>query len=109
MQNKQRKFVMILVCLTLFQACTNLTSSQNHFSAPHNFPLRWYQGQLNHLAAVRRGECPMHHSCSEYSLQAITRHGLVLGWIMTTDRLMRCGRDEMKFAQRIFTGGNWKY
>jgi len=28
---------------------------------------------------------------------------------MTTDRLMRCGRDEMKFAQRVLANGNWKF
>jgi putative component of membrane protein insertase Oxa1/YidC/SpoIIIJ protein YidD len=109
MQNKLRKFAMILICLTLFQACTRLTPSQNNFSGTPHFPLRWYQGPLNHLAAVRRGQCPMHPSCSEYSSQAIARHGLVLGWMMTTDRLMRCGRDEMKFAQRVLANGNWKF
>ena len=109
MQKILRKFGLILVCLTLFQACTNLTSSQNHLSVSPNFPLRWYRGPLNHLEAVRRGECPMHPSCSEYCSQAIARHGLVLGWMMTTDRLMRCGRDEMKFAQRVLVNGNWKF
>ena len=109
MRNIQQIFGLILICLTLFQACTNLKSSQNYLSVPPNFPLRLYQGPLNHLAAVRRGECPMHPSCSEYCSQAIERHGLVLGWMMATDRLMRCGRDEMKLAQRIFVNGNWKF
>ena len=109
MRNIQQIFGLILICLTLFQACTNLKSSQNYLSVPPNFPLRLYQGPLNHLAAVRRGECPMHPSCSEYCSQAITQHGLVLGWMMTTDRLMRCGRDEIKFAQRIMVDGTWKF
>ncbi len=51
----------------------------------------------------------MHPSCSEYCSQAIALHGLVLGWIMTTDRLMRCGRDEKKFAQRVLVDGHWKF
>ncbi len=109
MQNIQRKFSLILVCLILFQACANLTSSHNHLAVSPNFPLRWYQGTLNHLAAVRRGECPMYPSCSEYCSQAIARHGLALGWMMTADRLMRCGRDEMKLAQRVLADGNWKF
>lgn len=105
----QWKFGLLLICLTLFQACTNLTSSHNRLSVPPISPLGWYQGPLNHLAAVRRGECPMYPSCSEYCSQAIARHGLVLGWMMATDRLMRCGRDEMKFAQRILADGKWKF
>lgn len=28
---------------------------------------------------------------------------------MALDRLMRCGRDEMKFAQRIRVNGKWKF
>lgn len=68
-----------------------------------------YRGPLNHLSAVRSGECPMHPSCSEYSRQAIARHGFAKGWIMTMDRLMRCGRDETRIAPRIRINGKWKY
>ena len=67
-----------------------------------------YQNRLNHLSAVRAGECPMHPSCSEYSRQAIDSHGFVLGWIMTVDRLIRCGRDETAVGTRIFVNGAWK-
>jgi putative component of membrane protein insertase Oxa1/YidC/SpoIIIJ protein YidD len=68
-----------------------------------------YRGPLNHLSAVRSGECPMHPSCSEYSRQAVARHGFAKGWIMSMDRLMRCGRDETRLAPRIRINGRWKY
>jgi len=61
-----------------------------------------YRGPLNHLSAVRRGSCPMYPSCSEYSKQAIKKHGMTIGWMMTTDRLLRCGRDEMKLSPQYF-------
>lgn len=71
--------------------------------------MNFYQGPLNHLAAVRRGSCPMYPSCSEYSRQAIAKHGFAVGWTMSMDRLMRCGRDEMKHAPRIRVNGNWLF
>ncbi len=69
----------------------------------------FYTGPLNHLKAVRRGVCSMYPSCSEYSRQAIARHGFARGWVMTMDRLMRCGRDETRLAPKILINGNWNY
>ncbi len=37
--------------------------------------IRFYQGPLGHLDAVRRGPCPMFPSCSEYARQAVAAHG----------------------------------
>lgn len=82
---------------------------------PHKQPgvyaslMEIYRGPLDHLSAVRRGQCPMHPSCSEYSRQAVEKHGLAVGWAMTLDRLMRCGRDELKLAPMIYIDGTWKY
>ncbi|HJO61774.1 MAG: membrane protein insertion efficiency factor YidD [Desulfobacterales bacterium] len=68
-----------------------------------------YRRPLNHLSAVRRGGCPMYPSCSNYSKQAIQKHGMIIGWMMTTDRLLRCGRDEMKLSPQIFISGRLNY
>ncbi len=69
----------------------------------------FYTGPLNHLSGVRRGGCPMHPSCAQYSREAVEKNGFVIGWIMTMDRLLRCGRDELKTAPRVFVNGDWKY
>lgn len=68
-----------------------------------------YRGPLNHLSAVRRGPCPMHPSCSEYARQAMAKHGRVKGWLMASDRLMRCGRDETRLAPKVRVNGRIKY
>ena len=49
--------------------------------------------------------CPMAPTCSTYSAQAIQKHGLLKGWIMTTDRLMRCGRDELRLSETVLING----
>ncbi len=67
-----------------------------------------YRGPLNHLYAIRGGQCPMYPSCSQYSRQAIARHGPLVGLVMTTDRLLRCGRDETHLSPRILIDGQYK-
>jgi putative component of membrane protein insertase Oxa1/YidC/SpoIIIJ protein YidD len=68
-----------------------------------------YQGPLNHLSAVRHGQCPMYPSCSQFSREVMAKHGAVLGWVMTMDRLMRCGRSELSTAPLIQINGQWRY
>ena len=75
---------------------------------PMRSAIKFYQGPLNHLSAVKHAECPMYPSCSEYSIQCFERHGLFIGWLMTYDRLMRCGRDELKLSQQAIVDGKWK-
>jgi len=45
--------------------------------------------------------CMMYPSCSHYSSQAFNKHGFIKGWVMTSDRLLRCGRDEKHIAEQI--------
>jgi putative component of membrane protein insertase Oxa1/YidC/SpoIIIJ protein YidD len=63
-------------------------------------PIRFFQ---KYLSGADGHRCPMTPSCSSYALQAVERHGPVLGWIMASDRLMRCGRDELKHSPPVAT------
>ena len=66
------------------------------------FPLHFYR---KYISGAYGDRCPMHPSCSTYSLEAFQKHGPLIGWIMTSDRLMRCGRDELKLSPPIISGG----
>jgi putative component of membrane protein insertase Oxa1/YidC/SpoIIIJ protein YidD len=103
----------VLLCSLVIQACAHTSQNQSEsMMANDSFyqgVIEFYRGPLNHLKSVRRGECPMYPSCSEYSRQAIARFGLIKGWIMTTDRLIRCGRDETHLSPKILVNGKWKY
>ncbi len=52
--------------------------------------------------------CSMYPTCSTYSLEAIKTQGAVKGWIMTCDRLMRCGRDELNISPTIEIKGEYR-
>ncbi|MEA3358822.1 MAG: membrane protein insertion efficiency factor YidD [Thermodesulfobacteriota bacterium] len=67
-----------------------------------------YREKLNHLAAVKVSECPMYPSCSTYSMECFKKHGFLTGWVMTCDRLMRCGRDELKISPQVIINRQWK-
>jgi putative component of membrane protein insertase Oxa1/YidC/SpoIIIJ protein YidD len=103
----------LLFCALALFACAHTAQHQaepnTNDGSFYEGIIRFYRGPLNHLQAVRSGECPMYPSCSEYSRQAVARFGFAKGWVMSMDRLMRCGRDETRTAPRILVHGKRKY
>jgi putative component of membrane protein insertase Oxa1/YidC/SpoIIIJ protein YidD len=102
--------IWLMLFVVLF-GCTHAPPSENKTRGSFNLMLslvEFYRGPLDSLSAVKTGECPMYPSCSEYSVQALEKHGVFIGWMMTCDRLLRCGRSEMKLAPTIFVDGKVK-
>lgn len=64
--------------------------------------IKFYQA---HISGIDGNRCPMYPSCSQYSAQAIQKHGFGLGWIMACDRLLRCGRDEVRLSPHVRVNG----
>ena len=58
------------------------------------------------LSRADGNRCPMYPSCSAYAKQAFQKHGPLKGWILTTDRLLRCGHDEVALSGQIRIRGN---
>ena len=99
----------MLSVLLLSCATTEGTGSGSaHDFNPLLALVEFYRGPLNHLSAVKKGHCPMYPSCSEYCMQCLRKHGFLMGWIMSCDRLMRCGRDEMTLSPMIPINGDLK-
>jgi putative component of membrane protein insertase Oxa1/YidC/SpoIIIJ protein YidD len=69
-------------------------------------PIRFFQ---KYVSGADGHRCPMTPSCSSYTLKAIQRHGAIKGWIMACDRLMRCGRDELKLGPPVITPNGWRH
>ena len=53
---------------------------------------------------VDGNRCPMYPSCSKYASEVFKKHGPILGWIMTCDRLVRCKRDKDRLSINVITG-----
>ncbi|RPJ78336.1 MAG: membrane protein insertion efficiency factor YidD [Deltaproteobacteria bacterium] len=65
---------------------------------PLVLPIQFFR---QYLSGADGDRCPTYPSCSRYALDAIKKHGGITGWIMTCDRLMRCGRDEVSHSPSI--------
>jgi putative component of membrane protein insertase Oxa1/YidC/SpoIIIJ protein YidD len=113
MMDSTRPIFVLYIAVCLLTACGHLKQEDVPASGTgppvYNGLVAFYHGPLNHLSAVRRGNCPMHPSCSQYSRQAFAAHGPIIGWMMTIDRLLRCGRNELDVAPRVFIDGQVKF
>lgn len=75
---------------------TNEAEPASAITAPIHFFQRF-------LSGADGNRCPMTPSCSSYAIQAIKRYGALKGWIMASDRLLRCGHDELKLSPSVMT------
>jgi len=60
------------------------------------------------VSKVDGDRCPSEPSCSEYSLQAFRKHGFLIGWVMTVDRLIHEGKEETKVSPLVHSRGKKK-
>lgn len=66
------------------------------------YPLNFYK---KYVSGADGDRCPMYPGCSSYCAEAFKKHGALMGWIMTCDRLLRCGRDELRLSAPILIDG----
>ena len=74
-------------------------------AAPFIWLLKVYQNFISPFGGQR---CAMYPTCSQYSMQAIRKHGPVIGIIMTSDRLIH-EADEQRLAPLIKVGNRYRY
>jgi putative component of membrane protein insertase Oxa1/YidC/SpoIIIJ protein YidD len=60
------------------------------------------------VSAVDGDRCPMAPTCSAYSLEAMEKHGVLMGSLMTIDRLIH-EMNETDFAPLVRIGDEYRY
>lgn len=83
----------------------NSSVSNNRLEKPPNpfiYPVEFYR---KHISTVAGNRCRMYPSCSQYCIDAFKKHGSVMGYIMSCDRLLRCGRDEVRLSPPVWING----
>ncbi len=105
-------FIIIAAVLTFFICLSGPAAGQeNQGKMPENetssksfllFPIHVFRKYISNIDGNR---CGMYPSCSTYALNSFKKHGLLMGWIMTCDRLMRCGRDEILLSPPVMQNG----
>jgi len=74
-------------------------------SVPFFWFIRFYQ---NYISPLDGDRCPMYPTCSQYSIEAIRKHGPFVGYIMTADRLMH-EADEKHCTELMRVGNRYRY
>lgn len=67
--------------------------------------IRFYQ---QYVSPVIGDRCQMYPSCSQYAIEAIKKHGCLIGSVMTSDRLIH-EANETDHAPLIETEGDYGY
>lgn len=68
----------------------------------------WLKAYQNGFSRMMKSKCPMWPSCSAYSLEAIQKHGVLGGTLLTADRLYHEGSIQ-RTASRIQIGEQLRY
>jgi hypothetical protein len=61
-----------------------------------------------YISPVDGDRCPSYPTCSEYSLEAIRKHGALVGLVMTFDRLIH-ESDEIRIAPPVKVYDSYRY
>jgi putative membrane protein insertion efficiency factor len=67
--------------------------------------LRFFQ---EYISPVDGDRCPCYPTCSQYSVEAIRRHGVWIGLVMTFDRLIH-ESNEIRQAPLVKVYGSYRY
>ena len=67
----------------------------------HEESLNPYMSVWRLISAADGDRCAMTPSCSAYAAESIKKYGFFEGYLMTCDRLTRCGRDELNISPVI--------
>lgn len=103
--------ILFLAALLLFSLSTAAAQADETggFSSNHrneqpawSSPLLFFQRVISRADGDR---CPMHPSCSHYAATVFERYNPITAWILTCDRLLRCGHDEMRTAPQVLVKG----
>lgn len=109
---KTRYHLLILLFMVFFAPCAatgaepeKSVDDPKHSSTQLSTPIQFFQKTLSRADGNR---CPMYPSCSHYALEAFSKHNVLSAWVLTSDRLLRCGHDEIRLSKKIRVGGRVK-
>jgi uncharacterized protein len=93
---KERKEPMIIV-------------EQSSFSTmPRDLMMSGIRFFSNYISPVDGDRCRMYPTCASYGYQAFAKHGFLIGFVMTADRLIH-ESNEMDYAPLIKKGPTLRY
>jgi putative component of membrane protein insertase Oxa1/YidC/SpoIIIJ protein YidD len=101
---KQMRLPSMLIIWTVLVLAWCPVNAENEYDGAKptglfTYPVFFFQ---KFISGADGDRCLMYPSCSHYAINAFKKHGNITGWIMTCDRLLRCGRDEIRYSEPIW-------
>ena len=59
----------------------------------------------NYISGIRGQTCPMHPSCSRYAIDSFRNNDFFNAFLLTSDRLIRCGHDYENYSLTLTNNG----
>lgn len=88
------------------QAFLDQEGGRNHGPSPLRVLLEiFFLGYGGLFSPVDGPSCPFHPTCSQYAKQALRMQGLMMGVLMSGDRLMRCNGSGHTLYPKTGPGG----
>ena len=126
-QNRNMKIIRILLIIIIFSLFPRFVelsiSNDDPFKGPWGKntkttsqikkttinPLKHLVGfYKDYISPIDGSRCPMYPSCSQYSIECFEKHGLIIGWLMTCDRLFH-EADEMEQTPMILINNRFRF
>jgi hypothetical protein len=87
----------------------DLNSREKELETEQKNPGAWLVSIFrDYVSAVDGDRCPSAPSCSSFSVQAFNKHGFIMGWLMTVDRLIHEGKEETAVSPLVYVNGRLK-
>lgn len=95
-----------------FKTNDNYHAASNNYTAVSPSKLTFHAIMFlykSSISPVDGQHCPMYPSCSSYCAHSINEYGFLVGLMMATDRLHRCGHDQKYYSNVYFEERILKY
>jgi putative membrane protein insertion efficiency factor len=91
-----------------YNSIDNSSKQEKSVDVSSRILIRGIKVYQKYISPIRGGQCPMYPSCSEYSIQAIKKHGFFIGIVMTADRFIH-ELDESDYAPLVKKGEYFRF
>jgi hypothetical protein len=95
-------------CSDASLSCEESDIVNNNMSLYSRYPLNIFMRIYRAISRVDGNRCSMYPTCSHYAIEAREKHGLLMGIVMTFDRLIHEG-NEMDYAPLVEVDDSLRY
>ena len=103
----EKALCLCLLCFLILTGCSTATDVKGEGTG-FNPGLQLISFYKNHISPVDSDRCPSYPTCASYAEQAFQKHGFIMGWMMTVDRLIHEGDEEASVSPFVHMDGEVK-